>query len=39
MVADALSWIGEKQLPQEETDEILKATPLQTRTDCCQGVQ
>ena len=28
VVADALSRIGEKQLPQEETDEILKATPL-----------
>ena len=28
MVADALSRIGEKWLPQEETDEILKATPL-----------
>ena len=28
MVADALSRIGEQQLPQEEMDEILKATPL-----------
>ena len=28
VVADVLSRIGEKQLPQEETDEILKATPL-----------
>ena len=28
VVADALSRIGEKQLPQEETDEILMATPL-----------
>ena len=27
VVADALSWIGEKWLLQEETDEILKATP------------
>ena len=28
VVADALSRIGEKQLPQEEADETLKATPL-----------
>ena len=28
MVADTLSRIGEKQLPQEETDVILRATPL-----------
>ena len=28
MVADALSRIGEQQLPQEETDEILRETPL-----------
>ena len=28
VVADALSRIGEKRLPPEETDEILKATPL-----------
>ena len=28
MVADALSRIGEKWLPQEETDEILKTTSL-----------
>ena len=28
VVADALSRIGEKQLPQEEMDEILRATPL-----------
>ena len=28
MVADALSRIGERWLPQEETDEILRATPL-----------
>ena len=27
VVADALSRIGEKQLPQEETDAILRATP------------
>ena len=27
-VVDALSRIGAKWLPQEETDEILKATPL-----------
>ena len=28
MIADAVNRIGEEQLPQEETDEILKATPL-----------
>ena len=28
MVADALSRIGEQQLPQEEMDEILRAIPL-----------
>ena len=28
VIADALNRIGEEQLPQEETDEILKATPL-----------
>ena len=28
MVADALSMIGEKQLPLEETDMILWATPF-----------
>ena len=28
LVADAFSRIGEKWLPPEETDEILKATPL-----------
>ena len=28
MVADALSRIGEQQLPEEEMDEILRATPL-----------
>ena len=28
VVADALSRVGEKRLPQGETDEILKATPL-----------
>ena len=28
MVADALSRIGEKQLPPKETDMILRATPL-----------
>ena len=27
-MADALSRIGEKQLPPEETDTILRATPL-----------
>ena len=28
VVADAISRIGEKQMPHEETDEILKSTPL-----------
>ena len=28
VVADALSRIGAQRLPQEETDEILRATPL-----------
>ena len=28
VVADALSRIGEQRLPQEEMDEILRATPL-----------
>ena len=31
VVADALSRIGEQWLPQEETDEILRATPLLER--------
>ena len=29
MVADTLSKVGEQRLPQEEMDEILRATPLQ----------